>query len=127
MLEHNGFSVSQTASNNVLHVEAYLKHLNLHLPGNTRELKKDSVSTNKLQKNILKIPKILLSSEQLALLVAGSMWTSFSSHTCPSEANSTLMTAQAAGRLVAIATALDLKESLLCCGGVCEGHQPDQM
>lgn len=73
------------------------------------------------------IPKIILSLEPLTLLVAGTMWMSVSSHTCPSGSNSILMMALTGGRLVAIATVHYLKEILLCCGGVCEGHQPDQM
>lgn len=70
----------------------------------------------------------MLSLEQLALLVAGTMWMSVLSHTCPSESNLIIMMARTGGRLVAIATAHYLKETLLCCGGgVCESHQPDQM
>lgn len=69
----------------------------------------------------------MLSLELIALLVAGTMWMSVSSHTCLSESNSILMMAPTGGRLVAIATADYLKEILLCCGGVCEDHQPDQM
>lgn len=99
-----------------LHVEAYFEHLNLHQA--ISRLYKQAAKENL---------KITLSLEQLALLVAGTMWMSVSSHTCPSESNSILMMARTGGRLVAIATVHYLKEILLCCGGVCEGHQSDQM
>lgn len=61
-------------------------------------------------------------------LAASTMWTSDSSHTCPSPGtNAMLMTAQTVVRLIAMATACCLKDIPLWCGGVCEGRQSEQM
>lgn len=106
----------------------YFEHLNSHPSGNWSTCEqKHECFYKQAAKAKSSIPKMIVSLEALTLLVAGTMWMSGSSHTCPSGSNSILMMALTGGRLVAIATAHYLKEILLCCGGVCEGHQPDQM
>lgn len=64
---------------------------------------------------------------QCARLAGSTMWTSDSSHTCPSpQTNAMLMMAQTVVRLGAMATARCLKDILLWCGGVCEGRPSEQ-
>lgn len=61
-----------------------------------------------------------------ARLAGSTMWTSDSSHTCPSpETNAILMMVQTVVRLGTMATACCLKDIQLWCG-VCEGRQSEE-
>lgn len=70
----------------------------------------------------------IICREQCAVLAGSTVWTSDSSHACPSpDTIAMLMMAPTFVRLGAMATACCFKDILLWRGGVCEGCQSKQV